>query len=57
VLLDIELDHFKCFRELTLPLRPLTVLTGVNASGKSTVIQALMLLHQTVVDGSILHRP
>jgi predicted ATPase len=55
VLLEIELDHFKCFRALTLPLRPLTVLTGVNASGKSTVIQALMLLHQTVVDGGILH--
>ena len=55
MLLEIELDHFKCFRALTLPLRPLTVLTGVNASGKSTVIQALMLLHQTVVDGSILH--
>lgn len=55
MLLDIELDHFKCFREVTLPLRPLTVLTGVNGSGKSTVIQALTLLHQTVVDVSILH--
>lgn len=51
MLREIELDHFKCFRALTLPLRPLTLLTGVNASGKSTVIQALILLHQTAIDG------
>lgn len=40
------LDHFKCFEHLRLPLAPLTVLAGVNAAGKSTVIQALVLLHQ-----------
>lgn len=44
----IELRHFKCFELLKLPLAPLTILSGVNASGKSSVLQALVLLHQTM---------
>ena len=44
----IDLRHFKCFELLKLPLRPLTLLSGVNASGKSSVLQALVLLHQTM---------
>jgi predicted ATPase len=50
VLSELRLDLFKCFRALRLPLAPFTLLTGPNASGKSTVIQALTLLHQTAVD-------
>lgn len=41
------LDHFKCFEHLRLPLAPLTLLTGINAAGKSTVIQSLALLRQS----------
>ncbi len=48
MLTQIDLRHFKCFSLLKLPLSPLTLLSGVNASGKSSVIQALGLLHQTV---------
>ena len=44
----IDLRHFKCFETLKLPLQPLTLLSGVNASGKSSVMQALVLLHQTM---------
>ena len=44
----IDLRFFKCFEELQLPLAPLTLLTGLNASGKSSVLQALVLLHQTM---------
>lgn len=44
----IELRHFKCFALLKLPLGPLTLLSGANASGKSSVMQALVLLHQTI---------
>ena len=43
------LDHFKCFEHLRLPLAPLTLLTGVNAAGKSTVIQSLALLRQSKI--------
>ncbi len=46
----IDLDHFKCFRCLRLPLSQLTLLSGANASGKSTVIQSLVLLHQTMLE-------
>ncbi|MBF0528303.1 MAG: DUF3696 domain-containing protein [Deltaproteobacteria bacterium] len=44
----LDLHHFKCFELLKLPLSPLTLLSGSNASGKSTVLQALVLLHQTI---------
>lgn len=44
----IDLRHFKCFETLKLPVSPLTLLSGGNASGKSSVMQALVLLHQTM---------
>jgi len=47
---SIHLEHFKCFTDLRLPLAPLTLLTGVNAAGKSSAIQPLVLLHQTMMD-------
>lgn len=48
MLRSLHLGGFKCFTELYLELAPLTVLTGVNGGGKSSVIQALMLLAQTM---------
>lgn len=50
MLSEMRLDLFKCFRALRLRLAPFTLLTGPNASGKSTVIQALTLLHQSAID-------
>ncbi len=47
---QIDLRFFKCFEVLKLPLCALTLLSGQNASGKSAVIQALVLLHQTIRD-------
>ena len=47
---QIELRYFKCFEALKLPLRQLTLLSGHNASGKSTVLQALSVVHQTMRD-------
>lgn len=47
---QLELMTFKCFEKLRLPLGPLTLLSGTNASGKSTVIQSLVLLHQSFQD-------
>lgn len=44
----LDLHHFKCFELLRLPLCPLTLLSGSNAAGKSSVLQALVLLHQTM---------
>lgn len=46
---QIELRFFKCFQAINLPLAPLTFLCGANASGKSSILQALVLLHQTIL--------
>ena len=46
----IELSHFKCFEKFHIPLSKLTLFTGPNASGKSSVIQALTLLSQSMND-------
>lgn len=43
----LELRHFKCFERLDLPLGHLTLLSGANGSGKSSALQALVLLNQT----------
>ena len=40
----IKIKDFKCFEEVKIPLKKITLLTGTNSSGKSTVIQALLLL-------------
>lgn len=53
---SIRLEHFKCFENASIELRNLTVLTGSNASGKSTVIQAILALSQTVREGDFLQR-
>lgn len=50
MLTRLDLEHFKCFERLRLPLAPLTLLSGTNASGKSSALQALVLLHQTMKD-------
>ncbi len=48
MLTRLDLQFFKCFELLRLPLGSLTLLSGGNASGKSSVLQALVLLHQTM---------
>ena len=45
---QIDLQYYKCFKKLSLSLAPLTLLSGTNASGKSSILQALVLLHQTI---------
>ncbi|HEY0513418.1 MAG TPA: ATP-binding protein [Thermoanaerobaculia bacterium] len=41
---SFSIENFKSFRRATLPLSPLTLLIGANASGKSNAIEALQLL-------------
>ncbi len=38
------LDHFKSYQKASLPLAPLTLLIGANASGKSNALEGLRLL-------------
>lgn len=48
----IRLANFKCFRNLTLDLGSLQVLSGLNGMGKSSLIQALLLARQSASSGS-----
>ena len=50
MLTSLHVSSFKCFGMLDLQLRPLTILSGVNGGGKSSVIQALALLAQTLAE-------
>ncbi|WP_405387795.1 DUF3696 domain-containing protein [Streptomyces sp. NBC_01102] len=51
----LTLTNFKAFQHAELPLAPLTLLTGLNSSGKSSVLQALALLHQSHTAGDLDH--
>lgn len=44
---NVHLTNFKCFQQERIPLNRLTVLSGGNGVGKSSVIQSLLLLRQT----------
>lgn len=43
MLKNIEINNFKCFESESIDLKPLTLITGTNSSGKSTLIQAILL--------------
>lgn len=43
---SLRLGNFKCFQDETVPFKRLTLLSGVNGAGKSSVIQALLVLRQ-----------
>jgi predicted ATPase len=47
---SILLTNFKCFELQEVVLKPLTLLAGLNSSGKSTIIQALLLLRQSYLE-------
>ena len=47
---SLSLTNFKCFEDQELHLRGLTLLAGLNSSGKSTLIQALLLLRQSYLE-------
>ncbi|MFC5214733.1 AAA family ATPase [Streptomyces coerulescens] len=51
---QLSLTNFKAFRSADIPLAPVTLLTGLNSSGKSSVLQAFVLLRQSY-DSSTLY--
>ena len=48
MLTKIRLENFKSWRELDIELAPITLLYGTNSSGKSSILQSLLLLMQSV---------
>ena len=45
----VSIENFLSLRNVTLPLKPLTVLVGPNASGKSNVLQALRMFSRFMI--------
>jgi len=53
VISSVGLDNFLAFRELRLETRALTLLSGANSAGKSSVLHALALLRQSHLAGML----
>jgi len=51
VIRNLEITNFKAFAHADIRLSPYTLLSGLNSSGKSTVLQALALLRQGSTSG------
>ncbi len=47
----IHLRNFKCFESQSINMRSLTLLAGLNGMGKSSLLQALLLIRQSYLDG------
>ncbi len=48
MLKSISLENYKCFKKKTdIEIAPLTVLCGVNSSGKSSILKSLLMLKQS----------
>jgi predicted ATPase len=47
----LRLQNFKCFEDQSLTFAPLTLLSGLNGMGKSSVIQSLLVLRQSANQG------
>ena len=50
----MQIENFKSIRKLSLPLENLNLFFGMNGMGKSSVIQALLLLRQSFWENSKL---
>lgn len=53
MLKSISLENYKCFKKKTdIEIAPLTVLCGVNSSGKSSILKSLLMLKQSYESSS-----
>jgi predicted ATPase len=50
---ELRLKRFKCFEDITVKFGGITLMTGINGAGKSTIIQALLLLRQAYLTGNL----
>ena len=48
ILSSVGIKEFKCFEALTIELGQLTILSGINGGGKSTVLQSILLFSQAL---------
>lgn len=50
---QLKISNFKCFRDVAFRFARLNLLCGLNGMGKSTVIQALLMLRQSYQTGHL----
>lgn len=55
MLKTIQLTNFKCFKSKTIEIKPLTILSGLNSMGKSTIIESLLVLRQSYLHESTIN--
>lgn len=53
MLTTLGIKQFKRFRSRTFSFQPMTVLTGTNGSGKTSIIHALLLIRQAALNPSL----
>ena len=53
MLTTLAIEGYRSLRHLVVPLAPLTVITGANGSGKSSVYRSLRLLAEASRNGAI----
>ena len=44
----LNINNFKCFYDVSIPINQLTVFAGGNGNGKSTAIQSILLLRRSI---------
>ena len=53
MLSEYQIHNFKAFaNQEKIPIRPITLIYGQNSSGKSSVLQSLLLLKQTLQEAT-----
>lgn len=45
---NLKINGFKCFEDVDIELNNLTIMAGANSNGKSTSIQAILLMRHTI---------
>jgi predicted ATPase len=53
VIATLAVENYRSLRRLTVPLAPLTVVTGANGTGKSSLYRALRLLADAARNGAV----
>lgn len=52
-MMTLSIQNFKCFNNIQLHLNRLTLFTGANGYGKSTIIQSLLYMRRTLEHSSV----
>ncbi len=52
MIVKLAIEGFKRFASCEIPLAPLTILTGLNGAGKTTILQALLLAREACQPGA-----